>query len=178
MGFEELEEEEEAEEAPHGAPEYLRLTTLQELLRWYRLNLVGKEIRDPRGYRVLFPEPEFVHLIKYVTKHGVEPRNRQLTIEQIDSGRIQLVADRISLRRTRELSWAHLIVTDPWKILPNWQPMGLANPGEVYVKNFGAEGKPVMRSLVCGITGQTRRVVTHFPRGHFSKQILNTAVWP
>src|SRR4051812_48308180 len=99
MDFEDLEEQnaEEGEEAPAGAPEYLRLTTLQELLKWYRLNLVESEIRDPRGYRVIFPEPEFVHLIKFVTKHGKEPKNRQLTIEQIDSGRIQLVAGRISL---------------------------------------------------------------------------------
>lgn len=164
--------------APEGAPERLRLISLQELLRWYRLNLVASEIRDPRGYRVLFPEPEFVHLIKLVTREGREPRNRQLTIQQIDSGRLQLVADRISLSRASELSWAKLIVADPWRILPNWQPMGKANPGEIYIRNFGTEKEPVMRSLVCGITGQTRRVVTHFPRAHFSKQLLDTALWP
>jgi hypothetical protein len=180
MQPEEMEDEEDGTEvaAPEGAPDYLPLTSLQDLLRWYRLNLVSTEIRDPRGYRVLFPEPEFVHLIKLVTKDGKEPRNRQLTIEQVDSGRLQLVAGRISLRRSRELSWARLIVGDPWTILPNWQVMGKANPGEIYVRNFGTESKPVMRALVCGISGQTRRVVTHFPRAHFSKQLLSTALWP
>jgi hypothetical protein len=166
------------EELADGTPAYLPLDSMLDLLTWYRRNLCFCEIRDPRGYKVLFPEPEFVHLIKLASKHNVEPRNRRLTIQQIDSGRVQLVSGRFSVRRARELSWARLIVVDPWKILPNWQVMGIANPGEVYIRNFGTEKKPVMRSLVCGLTGQTRRVVTHFPRGHFSKQMLATAVWP
>jgi hypothetical protein len=166
------------EELPEGAPAYLPLNSLLELLTWYRLNLCRCDLRDPRGYRVLFPEPEFVHLIKLVSKHGEEPKNRPLTIEQIDCGRVQLVAGRFTVQRARELSWARLIVIDPWKILPNWQVLGRANPGEIYVRNFGSEREPVLRSLVCGIAGKTRRVVTHFPREHFSKQVLATAIWP
>jgi hypothetical protein len=166
------------EELSEGTPDYLPLNSILELLTWYRLNLCNCEIRDPRGHRVLFPEPEFVHLIKLVNKYREEPKNRPLTVSQIDSGRVHFVAGRFSVLRARELSWARLIVTDRWKILPNWQALGRANPGEVYVGNFGTEGKPVMRSLVCGIKGQTRRVVTHFPRGHFSKKVLSTAVWP
>jgi hypothetical protein len=166
------------EELCEGTPAYLPLNSMLELLTWYRLNLCHCEIRDPRGHRVLFPEPEFVHLIKLENKYGKEPNNRPLVISQIASGRVQFVAGRFSVRRARELSWARLIVADPWKILPNWQALGRANPSEVYVRNFGTEGKPVLRSLVCGIKGQTRRVVTHFPRGHFSKQVLATAVWP
>jgi hypothetical protein len=176
--LEDTDEELELLDLDEGIPAYLPINSMIELLTWYRLNLCRCEIRDPRGYRVLFPEPEFVHLIKLETKYGKEPSNRPLVISQIDCGRVQLVAGRFSVRRARELSWAKSIVADPWKILPNWQALGRANPGEVYVRNFGTAEKPVLRSLVCGIKGQTRRVVTHFPRGHFSKQIIATAVWP
>jgi hypothetical protein len=174
------EEDTEAEvlELPGDAPAFLPLTSLLDLLTWYRQNLCNCDIRDPRGYRVLFPEPEFVHLIKLVTKNEIEPKNRPLTIQQIESGRVRLVHGRFSMSRACELSWARLIVQDPWKILPNWQPLGKANPGEIYIRNFGTEEKPVMRSLVCGIAGQTRRVVTHFPRGRFSRELLATAIWP
>ncbi len=56
------------------------------------------------------------------------------------AGRVKLVAGRFSAQRAREVSWARLIVEDPWKILPNWQVLGRANPGEVYVRNFGITG--------------------------------------
>ena len=108
---------------------------------------------------MLFPEPEFVHLIKLVSKYGEEPSNRLLTIKQIDSGRVKLVTGRFSVKRARELSWARLIVEAPWRIFPNWQALGRANPGELYARNFGTQDKPVLRSLVCGIKGQTRRAL-------------------
>ncbi len=160
-------------------PARLQITSLLELFEWYRINLCGKELIDPRGQRVHFLDTDFVHLIKLVDKYAKEPRNTRMTIEQIHSGRIVLNPKRMSLQRAQELPWAQQIITTPDVIVPNWQPMGRANPGDAYIKNFGAEGaKPIYRVLICGHAGLKRRVVTIFPRERFSEQELSTVLWP
>jgi hypothetical protein len=56
--------------------------------------------------------------------------------------------------------------------------LGPANPGEVYIKNFGTEGRPVDRVLVCGVAGQLRRPVTIFPRERFAQREIHKILWP
>jgi hypothetical protein len=77
------------------------------------------EIADPRGCRVSFLDTDFVHLIKLTDKYGKEPKNRRMTIQQIQSGRIMLNPSRIELRRAQELSWARSIIERPTMIVPN-----------------------------------------------------------
>jgi hypothetical protein len=69
--------------------------------------------------------------------------------QEPESGRITLFPGRIDLRRAQELTWARSIVESPTMIVPNWQIMGRANPGDAYIKIFGAD-RPVYRVLVCG----------------------------
>ena len=92
--------------------------------------------RDPRGYAISFQDTDFVHLIKLKDKFGKEPRNARMTIDQIQSGRITLVPGRLEVRRAQELSWAQTIIESPTMIVPNWQIMGRANPGDAYIKTF------------------------------------------
>jgi hypothetical protein len=73
-----------------STPAVLPITTLLDLFNWYRQNLCGREILDPRGCRVSFLDTDFVHLIKLTDKYGKEPKNRRMTVEQIQSGRITL----------------------------------------------------------------------------------------
>ena len=127
-----------------GTPAVLPITTLLDLFNWYRLNLCGKEIVDPRGYRVTFLDTDFVHLIKLTDKYGNETKNRRMTIEQILSGRIILNPSRIQIRRAQELSWARSIIERPTMVVPNWQAMGRAIPGDAYIKNFGTDRKSVV----------------------------------
>ena len=102
-----------------------------------------------------------------------------MTIEQIQSGRILLNPTRMSIQRAQELSWASLLITAPDKIVPNWQVMGRANPGDAYIRNFAERGaKPVYRVLICGHAGLKRRAVTIFPRERFSEQELTPVLWP
>jgi hypothetical protein len=35
------------------------------------------------------------------------------------------------------------------KIVPNWQVLGRANPGDAYIKNFGTEAVSHHRALIC-----------------------------
>jgi hypothetical protein len=51
-------------------PALLPLISLRELFDWYELNLCGKELTDPRGYRVFFQDTDFVHLIKLRDKYN------------------------------------------------------------------------------------------------------------
>jgi hypothetical protein len=102
-----------------GTPALLPITTLLDLFSWYRLNLCSREILDPRGRRVSFLDTDFVHLIKLTDKYGKEPKNRRMTIQQIQSGRIMLNPSRIELRRAQELSWARSIIERPTMIVPN-----------------------------------------------------------
>jgi hypothetical protein len=105
-------------------PALLPINSMAELLDRYQVNLCGKELIDPRGYRVHFLDTDFVHLIKIVDNYGKEPRNRRMTIDQIRSGRITLVRQRIDIRRTQEPAWARSIIESPTMIVPNWQVMG------------------------------------------------------
>ena len=159
-------------------PALLPLTSIGELFAWYQINLCGRDLTDPRGYRVHFLDTDFVHLIKLVDKYGKEPRNRRMTIEQIQSGRIRLVDGRFDVRRTQELSWARLIIESPTMIVPNWQIMGKANPGDAYIKNFGTDERPIYRVLICGHAGKRRRAVTIFPRERFAEREIATILWP
>jgi hypothetical protein len=70
-----------------------------------------------------------------------------MTIEQIQSGRITLLPGRISLQRAQELSWATAIIEKPLRIVPNWQALGSANPGDAYLRDFGVAGKPVYKCV-------------------------------
>jgi hypothetical protein len=172
----------ETEPTPHilapDTPALLPITTLLELFEWYRVNLCGKELMDPRGQRVIFLDTDFVHLIKLTDKYGKEPRNRRMTIDQIQSGRVTLVPGRIDLRRTQELSWVGSIVERPTMIVPNWQSMGRANPGDAYIKNFGTDESPMYRVLVCGHAGLKRWAVTVFPRERFAEREIKPVLWP
>jgi hypothetical protein len=161
-----------------GTPAVLTLTTLLDLFNWYRKNLCGKEILDPRGWRVSFLETDFVHLIKLTDKYGKEPKNRRMTIAQIQSGRITLNPGRIQIRRAQELSWARPIIESPNLIVPNWQVMGRANPGDAYIKDFGVKGQPIYRVLICGHAGKKRWAVTIFPRERFAEREISTVLWP
>jgi hypothetical protein len=138
----------------------------------------GKELIDPRGYRVHFLDTDFVHLIKLIDKYGQEPRNRRMTIDQICSGRILLKRDRFDVCRAQELSWARSIIESPDLIVPNWQIMGKANPGDAYIKNFGAGERKVYHVLICGHAGKRRRAVTIFPRERFADREVATVLWP
>jgi hypothetical protein len=161
-----------------GTPAVLPITTLLDLFNWYRVNLCGREIVDPRGCRVSFLDTDFVHLIKLTDKYGKEPKNRRMTIEQIQSGRITLNPGRLQIRRAQELSWARPIVETPTMIVPNWQAMGRAIPGDAYIKNFGTEAQPIFRVLICGHAGKKRWAVTIFPRERFADREIARILWP
>ena len=154
------------------------MTSLREMLDWYRLNLCAKELVDPRSQRVTFQDTDFIHLIKLVDSFGKEPRNRRMAIQQIDSGRIVLNTGRIEPQRAQELTWVRSIVETPTLIVPNWQIMGRANPGDAYVKNFGTDERPIYRVLVCGHAGMKRWAVTIFPKERFKAQEIETILWP
>ena len=162
-----------------GTPALLAITSALQLFDWYRLNLCAKELVDPRGQRVRFLNTDFVHLVKFTDRYGNEPRNRRMTIEQIQSGRVQLTPGRFDVRRAQELSWARSIIENPTMIVSNWQPMGIANPGDAYIRNFGVEGgRPIYRVLICGHAGLKRRAVTIFPRERFAEREIQTVLWP
>jgi hypothetical protein len=161
-----------------GTPALLPITTLLDLFNWYRLNLCGREIADPRGCRVSFLDTDFVHFIKLTDKYGQEPKNRRMTIKQIQSGRITLKPGRIQIRRAQELSWARTIIESPTIIVPNWQVMGRAIPGDAYIRNFGTEAQLVYRVLICGHAGKKRWAVTIFPRERFANREIATLIWP
>lgn len=165
----------------HGelqVPALLPITTLLDLFTWYTQNLCDHSFVDPRGYRVTFQDTDFVHLIKLTDKFGKEPKNARTAIEQIRSGRIKMVRGRIDIRRAQELCWARSIIESPTLIVPNWQVMGRANPGDAYIKNFGTESQPHYRVLICGHAGLKRRVVTIFARERFADREVHPVLWP
>ena len=82
------------------------------------------------------------------------------------------------MQRAQELSWARAIVETPNLIVPNWQIMGRANPGDALIKNFGTEAHPVYRVLICGHEGRKRRAVTIFPRERFTAIEVAVLLWP
>lgn len=161
-----------------GTAELLSITALTELLEWYRANLRDKNLVDPKGFPFRFLDTDFVHLIKLVDKYGKEPKNRRMAIEQIESGRISQIHNRIDIQRAKELSWARTIVESPDRIVPNWQAMGRANPGDAYIRNFGSSERPIYRVLICGHAGKKRFPVTIFPRERFADREIAPALWP
>jgi hypothetical protein len=63
-------------------------------------------------------------------------------------------------------------------IVPNWQIMGKANPGDAYIKNFGTKERPVYRVMICGHAGLKRFPVTIFPRERFADREVRPILWP
>jgi hypothetical protein len=59
-----------------------------------------------------------------------------LQTQQPAPHRITLAPSRIQIRRAQELSWARPIIESPTMIVPNWQALGRAIPGDAYIKNF------------------------------------------
>lgn len=160
-------------------PALLPIVSGRQLLQWYRANLCGRSFIDPRGQRVRFLDTDLIHLIKLLDRYGCEPRNRRMAIDQLESGRLSLVPGRFDIRRTEELTWARRIIEAPTRIVPNWQVMGRANPGDAYIRNFGIDGgRPIYRVLICGHEGLRRRAVTIFPRERFAEHEVQRILWP
>jgi hypothetical protein len=157
-------------------PDLLPLNSIREVLEWYEANLCRVEVRDPRGYRVRFKSENFIHLIQLKNKYGEEPRNLRLALDEIRGGKIQFVAGRFDPQRTAELSWATAMATNPDHICGNWQVLGRGD--ETYVKNFGTQDEPRFRVLVCRVIGQTRHIVTIFPRERIVGKELLGKIWP
>jgi hypothetical protein len=157
-------------------PDLLPLNSIRELLEWYEQNLCRMRFHDPRGYRVRFLPETLIHLLQLKTKYGDEPKNKRLALDQIRSGRIQLVAGRFDAQRTQELSWAGEIARNPDVICQNWQVLGTG--GEAYVKNFGSDAAPQLRVMICEVVGTLREVVTIFPRERIGSKELLAKIWP
>lgn len=156
-------------------PRLLSLGSIQSALQWYEQNLCNADLRDPRGFRVRFQPEHFVHHIKMVNKFGLEPKNRNLIIQEIKSGKLHFIDGRYSVQRASEIPWAIELATDPDFIVRNWQALGTGD--ENYVKNFGTEEAPQWRVLVCKVIGQTRHFSTIFPC-EMKNRHLETVLWP
>lgn len=142
-------------------PRLLQLTTVQDLLEWYRINLCNAYLTDPRQYRVRFNLNDFVHFIKFTDQYGKEPQNRRIAVENIRKGRISRCSQH-STQRAAELGWIRDIATQADIICCNWSITGEGD--ECYVKNFGGNGRPnIHRVLVCKTVGTTRYALTAFP---------------
>ena len=63
-------------------------------------------------------------------------------------------------------------------IVPNWQALGSAIPGDAYIKRFGVGEQGRYRVLICGHHGTRRRAVTIFPRERFSDLEIGKQLWP
>ena len=169
---------------PEGALPAVPLDSMISLFNWYRRHFCRGGIRDCRGFQVEFREEDFIHLIKLVDHYGTEPKNRTDAVRRIKSGELKLFdgSDKwpanYSIQRAKELACALLLVTSPDTIVKNWQPMGKANPGEAYIRNFGVLGRRRYRVLVCGIAGTRRLPVTAFPRQNFTKEEIAAKLWP
>lgn len=133
-------------------------------------------MQDPRDYRVRFSISQFVHLIQLRTKFGKEPKNKELTISQIQSGRINLVKGRYDEQRASELSWARTIAMEPDRIVTNWQVLGSGD--EAYIKDFGTAEVPKFRILICKVIGTVREVWTIFPRERVGEKEISGQIWP
>lgn len=157
-------------------PPRLSLTTMAGLLEWYRVTLCHARFIDPRGYRVRFILPDFVHFIKLTNKHGEEPRNRQKAIDEIRRGRMEFAPGRFDPQRASELSWIPLLAAEPDFICRNWQILG--DGDECYVRNFGEASQPNdYRVLVCKTIGTVRIALTMFERDIGGKEKA-LQIWP
>lgn len=157
-------------------PLLIPLTSIQDLLEWYRLNLCNRHLTDPRDYRVRFKLTSFVHLIQMKTRFGNEPKNKEMSLEQIRSGKIRFVKGRYDEQRASELSWAVEIATNPDRICRNWQALGSGD--EAYIRNFGIQEHPKYRVLICKVIGTVREAWTIFPRERIGERELASQIWP
>jgi hypothetical protein len=153
----------------------LPLDSIQAMLEWYEQNLCNAELRDPRGYRVRFKPEHFIHQIKLMNKYNKELRNRKRAIEEIKSGKLKFIERRFSVQRASEMPWAVELATEPHCICENWQVLGSGD--ENYVRNFGTEGAPQWRVLVCKVIGETRHFSTLFPCEIHEKHLVRK-IWP
>ena len=175
---------EEGIELPEGSPGLPPLDSMRNLFRWYERHLCLSEIVDCRGFPVTFRPEDFVHLVKLTDRYGQEPKNRAETIRKIKAGEFKMFAatkhspSNFSPQRAKELACAASLIRDPLMIVPNWQPLGKANPGEAYIRDFGRDGRKRYRVLICGIAGKRRTPVTLFPRQRFADNELLLTHWP
>ena len=157
-------------------PPQIALTTIQDLLEWFRVNLSTGNFTDPRNYRVRFNLYDFVHFIKLVNEYGEEPRNRKVAVENIRRGRIRMARWTYDDQRASELGWVSEVATNPDFICSNWNALGEGD--ECYVKNFGGNGLPnKYRVLVCVVRGTTRYGITVFPCEIGAKERAHQ-IWP
>ena len=156
------------------------LTSAYDLLRWYEIHLCEVTLTDPRGNRVVFTCNKFVHFAKLKDRYGTEPKNRERTIGEIRRGRFHLRGGTPNFDpiRVRNLALAADLVRQPDYIVPNWQVLGRANPGEVYMRDFGSNGRRAYMALVCGFAGKQRLAVTIFNKRAIEERILTTKIWP
>jgi hypothetical protein len=179
-----VEDSEEELVLPAEIKDFPPLTSMLDLFNWYLRNLCQPELRDCRGYRVLFREEDFVHLIKLVDRYGREPRNRTMAVANIKSGQLKLfhggrrTPANFSLQRAKDLVIARSLVERPDMIVPNWQSIARGNPGDAYIRNFGSESRARYRVLICGYGGQKRLPITIFPRQRFSERETSVKLWP
>ena len=169
---------------PDGSPPFPPLDSMLGLFNWYCRYFCRGEIRDCRDYPILFREEDFIHFVKIIDRFQKEPRNRAETVRQIKAGEFKMFhgtphsPPNFSRQRAKELGCALSVIKAPDMIVPNWQPMGKANPGEAYIRNFGKAGRRRYRVLICGIAGKRRLPVTMFPRQRFAEDEIRIKLWP
>lgn len=171
-------------ELPDGSPPFPPLDSILNLFNWYCRHFCRGEIRDCRNYLVSFREEDFIHLVKIVDRFQKEPKNRSEAVRQIKAGEFKMFhgtrhsLPNFSLQRAKELGCALSVLRQPDMVVPNWQPMGKANPGEAYIRDFGRNGRRRFRVLICGIAGRKRLPVTMFPRQRFAEDEIGIKLWP
>jgi hypothetical protein len=99
-----------------------------------------------------------------------------LALKEIERGNIKFLDGCYDAQRASELSWIRLIACDHWRIVPNWQELGRGD--EAYIRNFGTEGDPAYRVLVCKVIGTLRQAITVFPREKFTGKEFHRILWP
>jgi hypothetical protein len=171
-------------ELPNGSPPFPPLDSMITLFEWFSRYFCRGGFRDCRNFLVEFREEDFIHLMKTTDKYQDEPRNRLDTIRKIKAGEFKMFYGtahspaNFSIHRAKELTCAISTIRAPEMIVPNWQPMGKANPGEAYIRNFGKGGRRRYRVLICGIAGKRRIPVTMFPRQRFNENETLIKLWP
>jgi hypothetical protein len=171
-------------ELPKGSPPFPPLDSMLSLFRWYSRYFCLVEIKDCRGFPVLFCEEDFVHLIKITDRYRKEPKHRADTIRRIKAGEFKMFYGtehspaNFSIQRAKDLACALSVIREPESIVQNWQPLGKANPGEAYIRNFGKDGRRRFRVLICAIAGRRRLPVTMFPRQRFADDEVVIKLWP
>lgn len=177
-------DEQEVDALPGHVVGYPPLDSMLELFDWYRRNLCQPELKDCRGYRVLFREEDFIHLVKLTDRFGKEPKNRSMTVANIRSGQLKIFhggkhsPPNYCLQRVRDLVLARGLIESPDMIVANWQPIARGNPGDAYIRNFGNCNRPRYRVLICGYGGLRRLPITIFPRQHFGEREIARKLWP